>query len=283
MSSIDPHLPAATGSIARIGPGVLRIVAPNPSPLTGPGTNSYVIGHEDCVVLDPGPADPVHLERILGTVPGRVTHIVCTHSHPDHSPGAAWLRKRTGAPVLGLPAPDDGFQDPEYAPDAGLAEGESIECSGLALRAVHTPGHASNHVCLLVEGQGLLFTGDHLMSGSTVVILPPDGSMRQYLASLQRLLEMPLVDIAPGHGSLIPDAHGDIRRVMKHRMMREEKLVRALSSRRGATLEELLPEVYDDVPRFMHAAARYSLLAHALKLVEEGRSADEDGVYRWTG
>jgi glyoxylase-like metal-dependent hydrolase (beta-lactamase superfamily II) len=284
MTDIDPHVPAATGSIARIAPGVRRIVAPNPSPLTGPGTNSYVLGSEECVVIDPGPDDPVHLERILAGAPGPITRIVCTHSHPDHSPGAAWLRVRTGAPVLGLPAPDDGFQDPGYAPDAGLIEDERVAFGDMTLRVVHTPGHASNHVCLLHEESGLLFTGDHLMSGSTVVILPPDGSMRQYLHSLQRLLELPLADIAPGHGSLIPDAHGDIRRVMKHRQTREDKLVKALSTRRNATLEDLLPEVYDDVPRFMHAAARYSLLAHVLKLVEEGRSVEGEGeVYGWVG
>ena len=121
---------------------------------------------------------------------GVVERIFCTHSHPDHSPGAAWLRERTGAPVCGLPAPDDGHQDPAYAPDAGLADGERIEAGDAVVRAIHTPGHASNHVCLLLEETGLLFTGDHLMSGSTVIIIPPDGSMRLYLDSLRRLREI---------------------------------------------------------------------------------------------
>ncbi len=284
MTVPEADTPAITGSVARIAASVTRIVAPNPGPLTGPGTNTYVIGSgEDCVVLDPGPDDALHLERILAASGGRVARILCTHSHPDHSPGAAVLRARTGAPVYGLPAPDDGFQDPSYAPDEGLTDHEDIPAGGDRLRALHTPGHASNHVCFVLESSRLLFTGDHLMSGSTVVILPPDGSMLQYLASLEGLLGHELGAIAPGHGSVIPDAHADIRRVVAHRLKREGRLVEALSRRGRASLDELLPEVYDDVPKFMHPAARYSLLAHAIKLAEEGRTVEEEGAYRWLG
>jgi glyoxylase-like metal-dependent hydrolase (beta-lactamase superfamily II) len=285
MSVPEADTPAVTGSVARIGTSVTRIVAPNPGPLTGPGTNTYVVGRgDDCVVLDPGPDDALHLERVLAASAGRISRILCTHSHPDHSPGAAVLRARTGAPVYGLPAPDDGFQDASYAPDAGLAEGEEIPLNGDRLTALHTPGHASNHVCFVLESSRLLFTGDHLMSGSTVVILPPDGSMLQYLGSLERLLGHELGAIAPGHGSVIPDAHDDIRRVLAHRLKREGRLVEVLSGRGRASLDELLPQVYDDVPRFMHPAARYSLLAHAIKLAEEGRVVEEEeGAYRWLG
>jgi glyoxylase-like metal-dependent hydrolase (beta-lactamase superfamily II) len=284
VSVSDTDAPAVTGSVVRIGTAVTRIVAPNPGPLTGPGTNTYVIGSgENCVVLDPGPDDALHLERILAASGGRIGRILCTHSHPDHSPGAAVLRARTGAQVYGLPAPHDGFQDPSYAPDEGLSEGEEIPVCGDRLTALHTPGHASNHVCFVLESSRLLFTGDHLMSGSTVVILPPDGSMLQYLGSLERLLGLDLGAIAPGHGSVIPDAHADIRRVLAHRLKREGRLVEALSRRGRARLDELLPEVYDDVPRFMHPAARYSLLAHAIKLAEEGRVVEEEGAYCWLG
>jgi glyoxylase-like metal-dependent hydrolase (beta-lactamase superfamily II) len=284
MSVPEADTPAVTGSVVRIGTAVTRIVAPNPGPLTGPGTNTYVIGSgENCVVLDPGPDDALHLERILAASGGRIGRILCTHSHPDHSPGAAVLRARTGAQVYGLPAPHDGFQDPSYAPDEGLSEGEEIPVCGDRLTALHTPGHASNHVCFVLESSRLLFTGDHLMSGSTVVILPPDGSMLQYLGSLERLLGLDLGAIAPGHGSVIPDAHADIRRVLAHRLKREGRLVEALSRRGRARLDELLPEVYDDVPRFMHPAARYSLLAHAIKLAEEGRVVEEEGAYCWLG
>lgn len=283
MADFDPFALPETGAVQQVAAAVWRVVAPNPSPLTGPGTNTYVVGTERPVIIDPGCDDPGHLERVLEVAGGIASRIVCTHSHPDHSPGAQWLKERTEAPVHGLPAPGDGFQDPSYAPDAGLGHGERIEAGGEVLRALHTPGHASNHVCLLLEDAGLLFTGDHLMSGSTVIIIPPDGSMRLYLDSLRQLRELPVAVLAPGHGALIPKAAAEIERVLGHRLAREEKLARALGTRRAATLEDVLPEVYDDVPKFMHVYARYSLLAHAVKLVEEGRAHAEGEVYRWLG
>jgi glyoxylase-like metal-dependent hydrolase (beta-lactamase superfamily II) len=276
-------IPPRTGTVEQVAAAVWRIVAPNPGTLTGPGTNTYVVGTERPVVIDPGCDDPAHLERVLAVAGGAVERILCTHSHPDHSPGAAWLRSRTGAPMSGLPAPDDGHQDPHYAPDAGLADGERIEAGGSTLRAIHTPGHASNHVCFLLEEAGLLFTGDHLMSGSTVIIIPPDGSMRLYLESLRQLRELPLAALAPGHGGLMPGAVTEIDRVIAHRLARETRLVRALGARGVATLDDVLPEVYDDVPASLHVYARYSLLAHAVKLVEEGRAHLEDDVYHWRG
>ena len=279
--AIDPHAFAETGSIRRIAADVWRIVAPNPSPLTGPGTNTYVVGARRGIVIDPGPADPVHIQRILDVTGGEVGSILCTHSHPDHSPGAVPLRERAGAPVYGMPPPDDGYQDETYAPDHSLRDGDLIQDGETRLRVLHTPGHASNHACLLLEARGLLFTGDHLMSGSTVVILPPDGSMRLYVESLRRLREMPIADLAPGHGALIHGAHAEIDRVTAHRLLRESKVVAALESRGTTTLEEILPVVYADVPRFMHPVARYSLFAHAIKLEEEGRAVREGESWSW--
>lgn len=281
MADFDPVARAVTGDVQQVAAAVWRIVAPNPGPLTGPGTNTYVVGRERPVVVDPGVDDPAHLARVLAVAGGAVERILCTHSHPDHSPGAAWLRARTGASVHGRPAPDDGHQDPTYAPDAGLAEGERITVDDTVLRVLHTPGHASNHVCLLLEAERLLFTGDHLMSGSTVIIIPPDGSMRLYLDSLRRLQELPLAALAPGHGSLMPDPLAEIPRIIAHRLAREDKLARALGRRGAATLDDVLPDVYDDVPATLHGYARYSLLAHALKLVEEGRAQRDGEVYRW--
>ena len=271
---------ATTGETRQVGPAVWRIVAPNPSPLTGPGTNTYVIGREQPVVIDPGPDDAVHLERILAAAGGRVARIVCTHSHPDHSPGAAPLHQRTQAPVFGRPAPVVDHQDETYAPDVIVDDGDQIAADS-PLRVLHTPGHASNHVCLLLESERMLFTGDHLMQGSTVVILPPDGSMRDYLASLERLRAMAIETIAPGHGALIPDAQAEMRRVIAHRMKREAKVVAALARHRSATLDELLPDVYDDVPASLHDWARYSLLAHVIKLVDDGRVRQSGEAYLW--
>jgi len=281
LETPESRAPARTGEVQRLARDVWRVVAPNPSPLTGPGTNTYVLGRERPVVIDPGLDDPVHLERVLEAAGGRVSSILCTHSHPDHSPGAAWLRERTGAPVLGRPAPDDGFQDRAYAPDATFEHGQRIEYDGEALVAIHTPGHASNHVCFLHEASGWLYTGDHLMSGSTVVIIPPDGSMRLYLESLEGLSARPVRSLVPGHGALMPDGPDEIARVVRHRLAREGRLVAALSARRLATLDDVLAEVYADVPAAMHGYARYSLRAHADKLVEEGRARLKDGVYRW--
>ncbi len=245
MSTVETDLFAAaiTGGVARLSDHLQRIVAPNPSVLTGPGTNTYVVGSGDQhVVIDPGPDDPIHLDRILVAANGSVARILCTHSHPDHSPGAAPLREMTGAGVYGRPPPDDGHQDDTYRPDHSLEDGDRFALPGATLRALHTPGHASNHVCFLLEEQGWLFTGDHLMSGSTVVILPPDGSMRLYVESLQRLEQLPLTALVPGHGAVMPEPHGEIRRVIAHRLQREAKVVQAFAQLGGvATLDTLLP------------------------------------------
>jgi glyoxylase-like metal-dependent hydrolase (beta-lactamase superfamily II) len=141
----------------------------------------------------------------------------------------------------------------------------------------------SNHLCLLLEDARLLFTGDHLMQGTTVVIIPPEGSMRDYLASLRRLQSLPIDALAPGHGTVIPDAQAEIARVIAHRLGREAKVIAALAARGRATVDELLPSVYDDVPVALHGWARHSLLAHAIKLVEEGRAISSDGTYEWRG
>jgi glyoxylase-like metal-dependent hydrolase (beta-lactamase superfamily II) len=271
------------GKPVRLSPRIRRITAPNAGMMTGPGTNTYVIGPGRALVIDPGPDDDAHLQRVLAVAGGRVERIVCTHSHPDHSPGAAPLHRMTGAPVMGRPAPLVDHQDESYAPHVILHDDDRIAAAGRPMRVLHTPGHASNHVCLLLEPDGLLFTGDHLMQGSTVVILPPDGSMKAYLDSLDRLQKLPLQTIAPGHGALIPRAHEEIARVVAHRLKREAKVVDALARRGSATLDDLLPEVYDDVPASLHDWARYSLLAHTIKLVDDGRATVSGETYRWLG
>ena len=278
----DLYAPAETGSVRRLAPNLQRLVAPNPSPLTGPGTNTYVVGFgPHYAVIDPGPDDTAHVDRIMAATNARISHVLCTHSHPDHSPGAAALKACTQAVVLGQPAPRDEHQDESYRPDRTLADGDVIKVAGAWVRALHTPGHASNHVCLLLEPEGWLLTGDHLMNGSTVVILPPDGSMRLYLESLRRLRTLPLTALLPGHGAVMPDPLGEIDRVIAHRLQREGKVVNGLLQLGGAaTLGELVPIVYADTPVALHPLARYSLLAHLQKLLEERRVA-QDGE-RWT-
>jgi glyoxylase-like metal-dependent hydrolase (beta-lactamase superfamily II) len=279
----DLFAAALTGGVRRLAPNLRRIVAPNPSPLTGPGTNTYIAGiGPRFVVIDPGPDDTTHIDRILAATNARISHVLCTHSHPDHSPGAAALKALTQAVVLGRPAPSDDYQDESYRPDAPLDDGDVIEECGTRIRAYHTPGHASNHVCLLIEPEGWLLTGDHLMSGSTVVILPPDGSMRLYLESLHRLQALPLTALLPGHGAAMPNPGGEIERVIAHRLKRENKVVHGLLELGGtATLGELVPLVYADTPVALHALAQYSLLAHLHKLAEERRVAQEGERWTW--
>ena len=171
------------GKLVRLNELVSRITAPNPGVMTGPGTNSYIVGQRELALIDPGPESAPHLAALLEAVRGKLKWILCTHTHRDHSPCTHALKRETGADVLGFAAvPDDGRQDTEFKPDRALVEGDALATSEFTLRAVHTPGHASNHLCYLLERSGLLFTGDHVMQGSTVVISPPDGDMTAYLS-----------------------------------------------------------------------------------------------------
>lgn len=261
------------GEPKRLDRFVTRIVAPNPGMMTGPGTNTYIVGGRERAVIDPGPDIASHIEKILQFQP--LQWILCTHTHMDHSPAAAALKAATGAQVLGRLAPPG--QDPSFKPDFVLEDGQRIDLKGVTLRALHTPGHASNHLCYLLEETKMLFTGDHVMQGSTVVINPPDGDMRAYLHSLEGLLAQDIAIIAPGHGYLIGAPHKELRRLVAHRRAREQKVLTALGKLGRASLEELLPLVYDDVPARVHRMAARSLTAHLGKLTLEGtvRAIDE--------
>ncbi|MGE5792505.1 MAG: MBL fold metallo-hydrolase [Bacteroidota bacterium] len=273
------------GVTVQIAPRTRRLTAPNPGAMTGPGTNTYLLGDagSGIAVIDPGPLIESHVEAILGAAGGPIRWILCTHSHVDHSPAAALLKARTGALVLGMRARYPDRQDPTFAPDRELTHGERLEIAGLAVRVLHTPGHASNQLCFLEEGERLLFTGDHLMQGSTVVINPPDGDMATYLASLRLLLDERLDHIAPGHGFLMARPHEMVERVLVHRRERENKVLAQLAAHGPVALEALLPHVYEDVPPRMHPVASRSLLAHLLKLRDEGRAAEAGGTWRLTG
>ena len=269
------------GNVVRLNEWVQRVTAPNPGVMTGPGTNAYIIGTDALALIDPGPVSAPHLAAMLGVVGRRLKWILCTHTHLDHSPGAKALKAETGAEVLGFgKVPDDGRQDTAFKPDRALHEGDVVDCGKFRLRAVHTPGHASNHLCYLFDIKSILFTGDHVMQGSTVVISPPDGEMVAYLKSLERLLALDLAALAPGHGHLIEKPHDEVRKLIAHRMKRERKVVDAFGKKNPATLDDLLPLVYDDVPPRIHPVARRSLHAHVLKLRDEGRAV-EDGD-NWT-
>jgi glyoxylase-like metal-dependent hydrolase (beta-lactamase superfamily II) len=284
MTRAEPDLsPGVPGKLDR---HVTRLVAPNAGVMTGPGTNTYLVGERELAVIDPGPEDAAHVRAILDAGAGRIRWILCSHTHLDHASSAATLKKATGAKIAAMAQagtgspPSGGEHNVELVLDQPLADGDSVELDGCSLRAIHTPGHASNHLCFLLPETGMLFTGDHVMQGSTVVIGPPDGNMRAYLQSLRRLLELEIAVLAPGHGYLIHDPHAEAERLIEHRLRRESKVRQALLEAGGsAPLTTLLPRVYNDVPQTLHPIAAKSLQAHLDKLVEDGEVRYVGGSY----
>ena len=270
------------GEVKALSERVRRIVAPNPGPMTGPGTNTYVVGQTDLVVIDPGPAVDTHIKAILDCVGDQLRCIACTHTHPDHSPGAALLAEATGASLVGRVTEDDRHQDLTFQPTAQIEDDDTVSGEGWTLRAIRTPGHVDNHVCYLLEEEGMVFAGDHIMDGSTVVIVPPGGNMAHYIASLRRLLDYPVKCVAPGHGELIPDCPREVEKLIRHRLMREVKVAAALDES-SSSLDHLVVRVYDDVDPMMHEWAKLSLLAHLIKLEDEDRATRSalDGVDHW--
>jgi glyoxylase-like metal-dependent hydrolase (beta-lactamase superfamily II)/8-oxo-dGTP pyrophosphatase MutT (NUDIX family) len=271
------------GQPVTIGQDVLRVTAANPGMMTGPGTNSYLIGHgEDGVaVIDPGPLLEEHIDALIAAAPGPIRWILCTHTHLDHSPAAVVLKQRTGAATYGMPPPPFPNQDQSFTPDHIVTHHERLNIAGTVIRVVHTPGHASNQVCFLLESQNLMFTGDHIMQGSTVVISPPDGSMIEYLASLRLLLDEKIDYFAPGHGFLMDKPAENVDRILIHRQERENKVMAALrKAEQPATLETLVKLAYDDTPERLHTVAQKSLRAHLEKLRTEARAQLEGELWR---
>jgi len=266
-------------AFSELATGVRRIVAPNPSMMTGPGTNTYLFGADDIAVLDPGPAIDSHLDDIVDKAGAPIRWILVTHTHPDHSPGAAALARATGAELLGIPAPDGQHQDKSFVPTRIPADGDVLQTGEFGLEAVHTPGHASNHVCYRHTALHWLFTGDHVIDGSTVVIDPPDGNMQHYIESLRRVKDLQCNALVPGHGELIEDPERIIDWIIEHRMQREAKLVAAIEANPNLTTHELVPHVYKDVDPKLYGWAERSLLAHVLKLEADGCAARRDE--RW--
>jgi glyoxylase-like metal-dependent hydrolase (beta-lactamase superfamily II) len=268
------------GKLVELETGVCRLVAPNPGMMTGPGTNTYILGQNETAVIDPGPAIESHIDAICNLAPGQIKWILVTHTHPDHSPAASGLAERTGAQIYGRPAPDGRHQDKTFKPDRILEDGEIFETPGFQLEVVHTPGHASNHLCYFSDELNWLFTGDHVIDGSTVVIDPPDGDMSDYLGSLERLMDKVLIAIAPGHGELIDTPYEAIDWIIKHRLEREARVIAALDEHPQSTPADLVPYAYADVHERLHGIAERSLLAHLLKLESDESAIRDDG--RWS-
>ena len=277
MTAFGPEMPVLT----QLAPGVQRLVAPNPSMMTGPGTNTYLFGSKEVAVLDPGPVIDSHLQAIQEIAGAPVRWVLVTHTHPDHSPAASELARQTGAELLGRPPPDGQHQDQTFKTDRVLEDGDRLSVDGAEIEFIHTPGHASNHICLRHVPLNWVFTGDHVIDGSTVVIDPPDGNMKHYLESLSKVKSLRPAALAPGHGELIHNPDQAIDWIIDHRLERESKVAAALNANPGLTSMELVPHVYKDVDQKLYGWAERSLLAHLLKLEDDGTAIRDNG--NWSG
>jgi glyoxylase-like metal-dependent hydrolase (beta-lactamase superfamily II)/8-oxo-dGTP pyrophosphatase MutT (NUDIX family) len=285
---IHHHLDWRTDQAVPLLQNVQRLTAPNPGVMTGPGTNSYLVGDPNTgyIAIDPGPADNDHLQRIWRAAGGQIKAIVCTHSHPDHSPGAAPLQALCThkPPILGLASKPTARANSRFTPERELADGEKLVLQGIGvqgeithtLRVVHTPGHAANHLCLVLEEDGLLFSGDHVLNGSTTVIDPPDGHMGDYLASLDKLAAAceagGIEFILPAHGHVLGFAHQAITHLKAHRLKREAKIAAAMQALPQGSLQEWVEKAYDDVPPRLWPVAARSLQAHVDHIREQALS-----------
>ena len=276
-----------TGRTDQVHPLVRRLLAPNPSPFTYTGTQTYLVGRGEIALIDPGPDLPDHVDAILAATQGeRIVAIACTHTHRDHSPASRPLAAATGAPIIGcapLAIEDDGPRadasfDFDYRPDRVLGDGEALEGEGWRLRAVATPGHTSNHLCFALEGTGLLFTGDHVMGWSTTVIAPPDGDMTDYMESLKLLLGRDDQIYHPAHGPAIDKPHSHVRGLIAHRRMLEKHILARLGDGEGL-IPLMVETMYRDVDPRLHPAAGRSVLAHLVDLERRGLVAREGEVW----
>jgi glyoxylase-like metal-dependent hydrolase (beta-lactamase superfamily II) len=282
------------GVASPISPGIVRIVASNPGPLTFKGTNTYLLGMTELAVIDPGPDDGAHRTAILEAAAGRpITHILVTHAHRDHVDGAAALKAATGAAIYGFgrsapaqPAAHPGvtptgaeFIDYNFTPDVRIGDGDAVEGRDWKLAAIHTPGHAPDHLCLALLGRGLLFSGDHVMAWNTTLVAPPEGSMADYIRSLQLLLKRRETVYLPGHGGRLEQPRRTVKAYLLHRRWREQSILAAI--RGGSeTVEAIVPAVYPAIDESLATAAALSVLAHVEHLIDRGLVTC-DGTPTW--
>ncbi len=293
----DTGFEPAHGSAVSAAPGVLRVTAPNASPFTFHGTNSYIVGHDTLAVIDPGPDDERHLKTLLDAIAGRpVSHIFVSHTHRDHSPLAARLKAATGALVLaegphraarelaiGEVNALDESNDTDFMPDIALPDNALVDGDGWSIRALHTPGHAANHMAFALEGTDLLFSADHVMAWSTSIVAPPDGAMADYMASLEKLLERDDRLLLPGHGGPVSQPRAFMRGLKAHRKMRERAILERLATG-DRTIKDMVKAIYRDTDPRLHGAAGLSILAHledlvARRLVATNGAPAIDGIY----
>lgn len=259
----------------QISERVKRLTAPNPGPMTGPGTNTYLLGEREVAVIDPGPAIDSHIDAILEAAQGNLQWVIVTHTHPDHSPAANILHEKTGAVLLGANIADDGHQDTSFKPAVEMTDNYWLKTREFSLQAIATPGHVANHFCYYLAEEQALFTGDHIMEGVTSVIIPPSGDMADFIHSMERLKTFPLQRLLPAHGHVMNQAVQIIDAIIDHRLARERKVVDALREAGRASVEQLVAKVYADVDSSLWSIAKISLWAHLLKLEKDGRAVKQ--------
>jgi glyoxylase-like metal-dependent hydrolase (beta-lactamase superfamily II) len=277
MTELTPGVPSA------LSPLVRRVVANNPSLMTGPGTNTYLVGIDEVAVIDPGPADDKHVDAIVGaSMKDRVRWVLLTHTHPDHWPAAQRIRQLTGAQLAGF-AKTPKADEFDLKFDLALDEGATIDGTEFRLEVLHTPGHAPNHLCFLLEEERLLFTGDHVLNGTTTVVNPQrGGDMIEYLASTERLRKLKrIARIAPGHGAVIEDPKAHLDEYVAHRKMRERQIVKCLK-REPMKITDIVAELYVDTPEGLIEMAQRQVHAHLLKLKAEGKVRGTSVKGAWT-
>ena len=278
MEGFEPGVPTAIDG-CKIP--VKRILGRNPGPMTGPGTNSYLIGQDRLCLLDPGPIDDVQFESFMSAIGNRkLEYLLLTHTHGDHSPGAARIHEATDATLVGISAPDVAGQDQSFQPQQIWQHGDEVDCGEYKIRLIHTPGHVSNHLCFLLVEEALLFTGDHVLQGTTSVILPPDGDMSAYLDSLAYLQTLRLRYLAPGHGGIMDEPQLEIEKLIAHRLKREAKVLAGLAELGECTVDELVLIVYDDVAEHLIPWAKRTMLAHLIKLERDDRIIESKDRWR---
>ena len=277
MPDLTPGVPSA------LSPLVRRVVAPNPGPFTGPGTNTYLVGIDEVAVIDPGPDVKSHIDAIVGaSMRERVRWVVLTHTHPDHWPGTARLVKATGAEVLAYGKHRD--KDATIVPDRAIAEGDTIEGSEWGLDVLHTPGHAPNHLCFLLEEERVLFTGDTVLDGMYSVVSPNrGGDMAVYVRTLERLRRLRLARICPGHGDVIDDPKARLDDYLAHRRQRGQQILKLVRKNDGVRIGELVDAIYGrtNLPPELVEAAGWQVHAHLLELKADGKVIGTSAKAAW--